>query len=81
MTIGELGNGVRRYFNANPDRWLWREGLLVFGQIMIDIFHVEEFISKHKDYNENESLQDNIIRIYGRDAAHFVELGLGCSSM
>lgn len=38
MSIGELGNGVRRYFHANPDRWLWRDGLLAFGKIMIDTY-------------------------------------------
>lgn len=76
MNIGELGNGVRRYFHDKPDRWLWREGLLAFGKVMIDIFHVEDFVSQHQEYNENESLQENITRIYGKDAARFIEKGI-----
>ena len=76
MNIGELGNGVRRYFHTKPDKWLWRDGLLVFGKVMIDIFYVEDFVSLHKDYDENESLQENITRIYGKEAARFVEQGI-----
>ena len=76
MNIGELGNGVRCYFHTKPDKWLWRDGLLVFGKVMIDIFYVEDFISLHKDYDENESLQENITRIYGKEAARFVEQGI-----
>lgn len=77
MNIGELGNGVRRYFHAKPDKWLWRDGLLAFGKVMIDIFYVEDFVSQHQEYNENESLQENITRIYGKEAADFVERGIG----
>lgn len=76
MSIGELGNGVRQYFYTKPDKWLWKEGLIIFGKVMIDVMYVEEFMRQHKDYDEDESIQENIIRIYGKDAADFVERGI-----
>ena len=76
MTIEELDKGVRRYFNQEPDRWLWPGGLFYFGKVMIDIAYVYGFIGQHEDYNDDETLLENITRIYGKEAADFVERGI-----
>ena len=73
MTIGQFENGIRQYFHADPSKFLWNEALIAFGEIMIDIIYLDEFLQERQDYDPEKSIHDNLIYMYGEEAAKFVE--------
>lgn len=73
MTIGQFGNGIRRYFHADPQPFLWIYGLIIFHQITIDVLYLEKWLSEKPNYNPNGSIRDNITAMYGNEAAAWVE--------
>lgn len=76
MTIGQFGNGIRQYFHADPQPFLWVYGLIIFKRVMIDVLYLEEWLSDKPNYNPDNSLQQNITNIFGESAAKWVEATL-----
>lgn len=67
----KFGDSVRRYFGADPDYLIWKEGLLM-EEVTIDVVHFELWLKKQKGYRKNESLYENTERMYGKKAAEWV---------
>lgn len=76
MTIGQFGNGIRQYFHADPQPFLWIYGLIIFHRIMIDTLYLDEWLSNKPNYNPDLSMRDNITNMYGENAAEWVETTL-----
>lgn len=72
-SIGQFGNGIRQYFHTKPDKFLWKEGLLAFGKIMIDLMYLDDWLMQQPSYNPDASIRDNVAKMYGEDAARWVE--------
>lgn len=73
ISIVQFGNGIRKYFHTHPDKFLWREGLFLYGSAIVDLIYLEDWLSAQPNYNKDISIRDNIVRMYGKDAAQFIE--------
>lgn len=73
MTIGQFDNGIRQHFGADPNKFLWRDGLLMFGKIMIDLMYLDDWLMQQPSYDPDASIRDNVAKMYGEDAARWVE--------
>lgn len=73
ISIGQFGNGIRQHFRTKPDKFLWKQGLLIYGKIMIDIFYFEDWLAQHSRYDADKSIRENIVNLYGEEAARWVE--------
>lgn len=73
ISIGQFGNGIRQYLHTKPDKFLWKQGLLIFGKIMIDLMYLEQWLEESPSYDPDQSIRDNVVRMYGEDAARFIE--------
>lgn len=73
ISIVQFGNGIRKYFHTQPDKFLWKEGLFLYGSAIVDLAYLEDWLSAQPNYNKDISIRDNIVRMYGKDANQFIE--------
>lgn len=73
MTIEQFGRGIRQYFHADPDKFLFKDVLIAFGDVMLDIIYFDDWLKEQEGYDDCKSIRENVEAMYGEGAAKFVE--------